>query len=409
MTSARANLRLASRMSQLGTEGAFEVLARAKELEARGQDIIHLEIGEPDFSTPPYVIDAAEAALREGWTHYAPSAGLLQLREAVAEDAGRRRGIRIDPAEVVVTPGAKPIYFFAILALVEPDDEVLYPDPGFPIYESMVRFVGGQPVPYTLHEEDGFDIPAAEIRDKLTHRTRLIVLNSPHNPTGGVVSRARMEALARRLADQDVFIFSDEIYNRLIFEGEHASFVQIPHLRDRTIILDGFSKTYSMTGWRLGYGVMQPELAQQMTRLMINSNSCTASFTQIAGAAALQGDQSSVEKMREEFRRRRKVIVDGLNAIPGFHCLEPHGAFYAFPNITGTGRKSRELADALLTQAGVACLPGTAFGERGEGYLRFSFANSVENIEKALARIDAWVRKHKCQNAPVPHPESGAP
>jgi aspartate aminotransferase len=393
MTIARVKPRLARRMSRLGTEGAFEVLARAKELEARGHDIIHLEIGEPDFPTPPHIIHAAEIALREGWTHYAPSAGLLQLREAVAEDAGRRRGIRIDPSEVVITPGAKPIYFFIVLALVEPDEEVLYPDPGFPIYESMIRFVGARPVPYTLREEDNFDIATAEIQERLTSRTRMIILNSPHNPTGGVTSRTQMEALARTLANRDLFVFSDEIYNRLIFEGEHVSLAQIPELRDRAIILDGFSKTYSMTGWRLGYGIMQPELAEQVTRLMINSNSCTASFTQVAGVAALRGDQSCVEGMREEFRRRRQVIVAGLNAIPGFRCLEPQGAFYAFPNATGTGWKSRELADGLLTEAGVACLPGTAFGQRGEGYLRFSFANSVENIERAVAQIDTWVRK----------------
>jgi aspartate aminotransferase len=394
MAIARENVRLASRMSRLGTEGAFEVLARAKDLEARGSEIIHLEIGEPDFPTPPHIIAAAEAALREGWTHYGPSAGLPQLREAVAEDAGRRRGMHIDPAEVVIAPGAKPIYFFAILALIEPDDEVLYPDPGFPIYESMIRFAGAQPVAYPLREERDFDIAAAEILEKVTARTRLIVFNSPHNPTGGVLSRTQVDTLARALADRDVFIFSDEIYNRLIFEGEHASFAQVPALRDRTIILDGFSKTYSMTGWRLGYGIMQPELAQQMIRLTVNSNSCTASFTQIAGVAALQGDQSSVDRMREEFRRRRKVMADGLNRIPGFRCAQPHGAFYAFPNITATGWKSRQLADALLTQAGVACLPGTAFGERGEGYLRFSFANSPENIEKAVERIEAWGRKN---------------
>jgi aspartate aminotransferase len=394
MTMTRANLRLAGRMQRLGTEGAFEVLARAKELEASGCDIIHLEIGEPDFPTSSHVIGAAEVALHEGWTHYGPSAGLPQLREAVAEDAGRRRGIRINPSEVVITPGAKPIYFFAILALVEPGDEVLFPDPGFPIYESMIRFVGAQPVAYQLHEENEFDISATEILEKVTSRTRMIIFNSPQNPTGGVISRSQVEALGQALAGQDVFVFSDEIYHRLVFEGEHVSFAQIPGLRDRTIILDGFSKAYSMTGWRLGFGIMHPELAQQMVRLMINSNSCTASFTQIAGVAALQGDQSSVDTMREEFLRRRKVMVEGLNRIPGFRCVEPRGAFYGFPNIKGTGWKARELADALLTQAGVACLPGTAFGEFGEGYLRFSFANSVKNIQTALERMDSWVRKN---------------
>jgi aspartate aminotransferase len=394
MTTARANFRLATRMSRLGTEGAFEVLDRAKELEGRGKHVIHLEIGEPDFPTPPHIVAAAEVALREGWTHYGPSAGLPQLREAVAEDAGRRRGIRIDPAEVVITPGAKPVYFFAILALIEPENEVLYPDPGFPIYDSMIRFVGARPIPYTLREEDDFDVAADKILDKVTGRTRLIIFNSPQNPTGGVLSRHSFATLAQALEEYDLFIFSDEIYNRLVFDGEHISFAQFPALRDRTIILDGFSKAYSMTGWRLGYGIMQPELAQEMIRLMINSNSCTASFTQIAGVAALKGPQSGVDEMREEFRRRRQVMVERLNQIPGFCCPQPHGAFYAFPNIIGTGWKSRELADALLSEAGVACLPGTAFGERGEGYLRFSFANSIENIETALSRIDNWVRNN---------------
>jgi aspartate aminotransferase len=394
MTTLGVNLRFADRMSRLGSEGAFEVLARANELEARGNDIIHLEIGEPDFPTPSHIVEAAETALREGWTHYGPSAGLPQLREAVAEDAGRRLGIPIDPAQVVITPGAKPIFFFAILALIEPGDDVLYPEPGFPIYESMTRFVGARPVPYSLDEERDFDVSAAEILEKVTSRTRLIVFNSPQNPTGGVMSKAQFESLAQALADQDTFIFSDEIYSRLAFDGEHASFAQFPALRERTIILDGFSKSYSMTGWRLGFGIMQQELAEQMIRLMINSNSCTATFTQIAGVAALKGPQSSVEEMREEFRRRRPVVVEGLNRIPGFRCPQPHGAFYAFPNITGTGWTSRDLADALLTEAGVACLPGTAFGQGGEGYLRFSFANSVENIKRALDRIDTWVGKN---------------
>jgi aspartate aminotransferase len=394
MDAAQDKLRFAARMSRLGTEGAFEVLARAKELEARGKDIIHLEIGEPDFPTPSHIVEAAEVALREGWTHYGPAAGLPQLREAVAEDAGRRRGIHIDPAEIVITPGAKPVYFFAILALIEPDDEVLYPDPGFPIYDSMIRFVGARPVPYRLQEERDFDVAADDILEKVSGRTRLVIFNSPQNPTGGVMSRSQFTALAQALAEHDLFIFSDEIYNRLVFDGEHVSFLQSPALRDRTIILDGFSKAYSMTGWRLGYGIMRPDLAQEMIRLMINSNSCTASFTQIAGVAALKGSQASVEEMREEFRRRREVVVNRLHQIPGFRCPQPHGAFYAFPNITGTGWKSRELAEALLSQAGVACLPGTAFGEHGEGYLRFSFANSVDNIESALARIDSWVRKN---------------
>jgi aspartate/methionine/tyrosine aminotransferase len=383
-------------MSRLGTESAFEVLVRARELEAQGKEIIHLEIGEPDFPTPPHIVEAGVQALRAGWTHYGPPAGLPQLREAVAEDVGRRRGIRVDPAEVVITPGGKPIMFFSILALVDEGDEVLYPNPGFPIYESMIRFVGGRAVPYALREDRDFDVDVGEVLDKLTDQTRLIILNSPQNPTGGVMSRAEMTALAEGLASgkgHNAFILSDEIYSRLIYEGEHFSVTQFPGLQERTIILDGFSKTYAMTGWRLGYGVMRRDLAQQVARLMTNSNSCTATFTQVAGVEALRGDQSCVDAIREEFRRRRAVIVEGLNCIPGFRCRRSHGAFYAFPNITGTGRSSRALAEALLNEAGVACLSGTAFGSLGEGYLRFSYANSIENIQRALASIEAWAKR----------------
>ena len=381
-------------MSRLGTESAFEVLVRARELEALGKEIIHLEIGEPDFPTAPHIVEAATRALHDGWTHYGPPAGFPQLREVVAEDVGGRRGIKIDPAEIVITPGAKPIMFFTILALVEPDDEVLYPNPGFPIYESMINFVGGRAVPYRLIEDRDFDVDVDEIFGKLTSRTRLVILNSPQNPTGGVMSRTQVAALAEGLAGSDAFVLSDEIYNRLIFEGDHTSLAQFPGMKERTIILDGFSKTYAMTGWRMGYGVMRPDLARQVALLMTNSNSCTASFAQVAGIEALKGDQSSVEAMREEFRRRRSVIVDGLNRISGFRCRTPHGAFYAFPNITGTGQNSRALADGLLNEAGVACLSGTSFGKWGEGYLRFSFANSVQNIQKALDRIADWARKN---------------
>ncbi|MFB3921867.1 MAG: pyridoxal phosphate-dependent aminotransferase [Terriglobia bacterium] len=381
-------------MSRLGTESAFEVLVRARELEARGKEIIHLEIGEPDFPTAPHIVESAARALREGWTHYGPPAGLPQLRQAIAEDAGARRGIRIDPAEIVVTPGGKPIMFFTILALVDRGDEVLYPNPGFPIYESMIRFVNGRPVPYALPEDRDFDINVEEILAKLTDRTRLIILNSPQNPTGGVMARQQIAALARALADRDAFVLSDEIYNRLIFEGEHSSITQFPGMKERTIILDGFSKTFAMTGWRLGYGIMRLDLARQVALLMTNSNSCTASYAQIAAIEALRGDQSGVDHMREEFRRRRDVIVEGLNKIPGFRCRAPHGAFYVFPNVTGTRKSSKALADALLNEAGVACLSGTAFGDWGEGYLRFSYANSVENIQKALIRIEEWIRKN---------------
>jgi len=339
-------------------------------------------------------VDAAKRALDQGWTHYGPPAGFPELRQAVAEDAGRRRGIAIDPSGVVITPGAKPIMFYTILALVEPGDEVLYPDPGFPIYASMINFVGATPVPYALVEERGFDINVAEIAGKINERTRLMILNSPNNPTGGMISRAEMETLAAALKDREVTVLSDEIYSRLIYGGDHVSPAAFSELRDRVIILDGFSKTYAMTGWRLGYGVMRPDLARQIALLMTNSNSCTASFTQMAGVEALHGDQSSVDAMVAEFRRRREVIVGGLNRIPGFRCREPHGAFYAFPNIRETGKRSQDLADALLNEAGVACLAGTAFGQQGEGYLRFSFANSIANIQKALDRIEAWIRKN---------------
>jgi aspartate/methionine/tyrosine aminotransferase len=381
-------------MTRLGTESAFEVLVRARALEAQGKEVIHLEIGEPDFATPANIVEAAIRALREGWTHYGPSAGLPQLREAVAADVSQHLGINVDPAEVVITPGGKPIMFFTILALVESGDEVLYPNPGFPIYESMIRFVGGKEVPYGLREDHDFDVDVEEILEKLTQRTKLIILNSPHNPTGGVMGREAMARLAKALVDRDIFVLSDEIYNRLIYEGEHTSTAQFPGMKDRTIILNGFSKTYAMTGWRMGYGIMSADLAKQVTLLMTNSSSCTASFSQIAGVEALRGPQDSVTAMREEFRRRRAVMVDGLNRIPGFRCRQPHGAFYVFPNIRETGRPSRAMADALLSEAGVACLWGTAFGAWGEGYLRFSFANSVENIQKALHRIAEWVDSH---------------
>jgi aspartate/methionine/tyrosine aminotransferase len=389
--------RLAERMSRLGTESAFEVLVRARQLEARGHEIIHLEIGEPDFPTAKHIVDAATDALQKGWTHYGPPAGLPQLREAVADDVGRRRGIIVDPAEVVITPGAKPIMFFLILALIEKDDEVLYPNPGFPIYESMVRFVGAHAVPYALPEKHDFDVDVSEIVSKITERTRLIILNSPHNPTGGMMSREQLASLAEALSisrANEIFVLSDEIYSRLIYEGEHSSLAQFPRMKERTVILDGFSKSYAMTGWRLGYGVMRPDLAQQIALLMTNSNSCTASFTQLAGVEALRGPQTCVEEMLAEFRRRRNLMVNGLNSIRGFRCRQPHGAFYVYPNITGTGRSSSEVAEALLTSAGVACLSGTAFGEWGDGYLRFSYANSIENIQKALDRIAGWAKKN---------------
>jgi aspartate/methionine/tyrosine aminotransferase len=390
----QTELRLARRMSRLGTETAFEVLVRARALEAKGKDIVHLEIGEPDFDTPSNIIEAATDALHSGWTHYGPSAGLPQMREAIAEDAGRRRGIKIDPTEVVVVPGGKPTLFFTMLALIEEGDEVIYPNPGFPIYESMIDFLGARRVPIRLREEMDFSLDVAELASLITDRTRLIILNSPHNPTGGVLSKRDVEAIARAIGERDIMVLSDEIYSRLIFEGSHFSIMSVEGMRDRTVILDGFSKTYAMTGWRLGYGIMRADLANHIARLMTNCNSCTASFTQIAGIEGLRGDQASVNRMCAEFKRRRDAMVAGLNKIPGFSCRLPHGAFYVFPNITKTGWTSKKLADALLEQAGVACLAGTAFGEFGEGYLRFSVANSIENIQKALDRIEVWAKNN---------------
>ncbi len=387
-------LRLAGRMARLGTETAFEVLHKARVLERQGKDIIHLEIGEPDFDTPSNVVEAAVNALHKGWTHYGPSAGLPELRQAIAEHVSRTRGVPVSSEEVVVVPGGKPIIFFSTLALVDVGDEVIYPNPGFPIYESMIHYVGGRAVPIQLREERDFGFDVKELASRINDRTRLIILNSPHNPTGGVLSKQGIHDIADAIGDRNVMVLSDEIYSRLIFEGEHFSIMSIPGFKERTILLDGFSKTYAMTGWRMGYGVMRSDLAAQMTRLMTNSNSCTASFTQIAGVEALAGDQSSVDRMREEFKRRRDAFVAGLNKITGFSCRMPKGAFYAFPNITRTGWSSSKLANAMLEQAGVACLSGTAFGDFGEGYLRFSVANSLENLNKALDRISQWTSRN---------------
>jgi aspartate/methionine/tyrosine aminotransferase len=382
-------------MSRLGTETAFDVLARAKALEREGRDIIHLEVGEPDFITPANIIGAATDALKEGWTKYGPSPGLPQLREVIAEDVSRTRGIKVSADQVVVTPGAKPIMFFTILVLVDEGDEVIYPNPGFPIYESMINFVGGVPVPIQLREEREFSLDVQELIEKITPRTRLLILNSPHNPTGGIIGREELKEVADAIRDKEIMVLSDEIYNRILFDGEPVSITQFPGMTEKTIILDGFSKTYAMTGWRLGYGVMPADLAAHVSKLQTNSTTCTASFTQVAGIEALTGDQSAAYQMVAEFRRRRDVIVSGLNRIEGVRCLMPKGAFYVFPNITGTGMKAKELATLLLEEAGVACLAGTAFGRYGEGYIRFSYANSIENIEKALARIAESLRKIK--------------
>src|SRR5216684_2255650 len=387
-------LRLADRMSRLGTETAFEVLNKARALERQGREIIHLEIGEPDFDTPANIVDAGIEALQKGWTHYGPSAGLPELRQAIAQEVSRSRGVQVASDEVVVVPGGKPIIFFTILAVADVGDEVIYPNPGFPIYESMIQYVGAQAVPIRLQEEKDFGFDVDELASLISDRTKLIILNSPHNPTGGVLSEHDIRDIAEAIGERNIMVLSDEIYSRLIFDGKHYSIMSVPGFKERTILLDGFSKTYAMTGWRMGYGVMRPDLAVHISRLVINSNSCTASFTQIAGIEALRGNQSSVDKMSAEFKRRRDAFVAGLNKIKGFSCRMPKGAFYTFPNITKTGWSSKKLADALLEQAGVAALAGTAFGAYGEGYLRFSVANSLENLNKALARIEGWVGKN---------------
>ena len=381
-------MKFAKRMGQLGTETAFEVLARARALEAQGRDVVHLEIGEPDFDTPAYITEAACEALHAGHTHYTPAPGIPELREAIAHDATERRGVTFDPAHVVVTPGGKPIMFFSILALVDEGDEVIYPNPGFPIYESMIRFVGGTPVPMPIEESRDFSLDVERLCNAIGPKTRMVIVNSPHNPTGGVLSKADLEAIAAVvLTYPDVVVLADEIYSRMLYDGEHCSIAAIPGMRERTIVLDGFSKIYAMTGWRLGYGLFPHDLAPAISRLMTNSNSCTAAFTQLAGVAALTGSQRPSEEMVAEFHKRRDIVVAGLNEIPGVICRMPRGAFYVFPNITGTGLSSREVADVLLNEAGVAVLAGTSFGAYGEGYIRLSYANSIENILKALERM----------------------
>jgi aspartate aminotransferase len=381
-------IEFAERMSRLGTESAFEVLAKAKALEAKGKEMVHLEIGEPDFDTPDNIREAAVKAIWDGYTHYNPAQGIPELRKTIAEVVGKEKGLDVKPEEVVVTPGAKPIMFFGILALVNEGDEVIYPNPGFPIYESVIEFVGAKAVPIKLEESKEFCFDPAALADIVTPKTKMIILNSPQNPTGGVLCREDLQAVAELAVKHDVWVLSDEVYGRMVYEGEHLSIATLPGMRQRTIVLDGYSKTYAMTGWRLGYGIMPPELAARLTQLQINATSCTCTFTQVAGIEAIRGDQSDSNKMVQEFKRRRDVIVDGLNQIPGITCLRPKGAFYVFPNIQETGMKSQELSDLLLEKAGVAGLPGTAFGRFGEGYMRFSYANSVENIQKALERIE---------------------
>jgi aspartate aminotransferase len=381
-------MKLAERMNRIGVETAFEVLVRARALEAQGRDIIHLEIGEPDFDTPRHIVEAGKQALDQGWTHYGPTQGLPELREAIASYICRTRGIRVGAEHVCVVPGGKPIIFFPLMALLEPGDEVIYPNPGFPIYESMINFLGAKPVPIPLVEDRGFSFDLNVLKDSLSPKTKMLILNSPHNPTGGVIPAADVRAIADLVRDRDLVILSDEIYTRIYFDEEAPlSISTLPGMLEKTIILDGFSKTYAMTGWRMGYGVMPPWLVDPVNKLMVNSNSCTASFTQRAGIAALNGPQDDVTKMVEEFRRRRDAFCAALNTLPGFRCPIPGGAFYAFPNIQATGWKSKDLADALLQKAGVACLSGTAFGAYGDGYLRFSIANSYEKLMDAAERI----------------------
>jgi len=386
-------MKLAERMARIGVETAFEVLVRARELEATGRSVIHLEIGEPDFDTPRHIVEEAKRALDEGWTHYGPTQGYPELRETVAAYVSRTRGIAAAPEQVSIVPGGKPILFFPMLALLEPGDEVIYPNPGFPIYESMIRFLGAVPVPMPLVEERGFSLDLDRLRDSVSAKTRMLILNSPQNPTGGVIPEEDVRAIAEMVRERDLLVLSDEIYSRICYDGIPVSIATFPGMREKTIILDGFSKTYAMTGWRIGYGVMPEWLVDAVNKLMVNSNSCTASFTQRAAIAALTGPQDDVDRMVAEFHHRRDAFCDGLNSLPGFRCARPGGAFYAFANIRGTGIHSKELADALLSDAGVACLNGASFGEFGEGYLRFSYANSYENLMEAVERIRRFIAR----------------
>jgi aspartate aminotransferase len=378
---------LADRMARLGTESAFEVLARARALEAEGRKVIHLEIGEPDFDTPAHIVEAAERALRDGFTHYNPAAGIPELKEAVAAFFGRTGRLDVSADRIVVTPGAKPVMFYVILALCQDGGDVLYPDPGFPMYESLTSFTGARPVPVPLREDRSFRMDPEAVAELITDRTRLLVLNSPHNPCGSTMTAQELERLAEILDGRDVYVLSDEVYWAIRYDGPHASIA--PLLPDRTILLDGCSKSFAMTGWRLGFAALPTELVEPVTRLVINSVSCTATFIQKAAVAALEGPWGPVEEMVAEFRRRRDVMVEGLNRIEGLSCVDPTGAFYAFPNCSSLGRPSKEVAVELLERAGVAGLWGTAFGPEGEGYLRLSYANSVENIRDALEAIEA--------------------
>lgn len=382
---------LSSAVQKLGTETAFKVLAKAKQLEAAGKSIVHLEIGQPDFPTPKNICEAGKQAIDDGLTGYGPTCGLPEFRELIAQYVSESRGIDVKPSQVVVTPGGKPVMFYTLLSLIEPGDEVIYPDPGFPIYRSLIDYVGGKAVPMPLIETNDFSFEIDQLREIVSDRTKLLIVNSPQNPTGGVLSREDLEKVAELCSKHDVLILSDEIYSRLLYDAEFESITQFEGLPERTVILDGFSKTYSMTGWRLGYGIFPEWLADSIERLMVNSNSCTATFVQRAGMEALTGPQDPVEEMRTEFLERRDFIVEGLNRIPGISCRVPRGAFYAFANVSELPLASKEIESHLLASAGVACLAGDGFGEHGKGFLRFSYANSVENIKEALHRIEESV------------------
>ena len=386
-------IRFAERMRRLGTEGAFEVLARARRLEAAGRHVVHLEIGEPDFATPDNITEAAVAAMQAGYTHYTPAGGIMEAREAVARFVSRRLGVEAGPTEVVLTPGSKNVLLFVLLACVEPGDEVVYPDPGYPIYSSLVNFVGAAPVPVRLREERGFRMDLDELAALITPRTRLLILNSPQNPTGGVLTREDVEVIARLAVEHDLLVVSDEIYSQIVYGPEHVSILSLPGMQERTVLMDGMSKAYAMCGWRLGYGVAPRELASRMEALMINSSSCAAAFTQMAVIEAFESPESdaAVARMVAQFRARRDLVVAGLNEMPGVRCETPQGAFYAFPNVQGTGRDERELAEELLDRAGVALLPGTAFGPAGAGFLRLAYTQAEADLRTGLERMGNYL------------------
>lgn len=384
--------KFAKKVLGLGTEKAFEVLSKCKELEAQGKDIIHLQIGEPDFDTPKNIVEAGVEALRNGYTHYTPNSGMAEVKDAIVNYVKEYRNIDTNRDEVVVVPGGKPTMFFTILALVEEGDEVIYPNPGYPIYESLIRFVGGIPVPMPLLEENDFRVDIEDLTRKITSKTKMIIINSPANPTGGILTEGDLRQIADLIRGKGIFVLSDEIYSRIVYEGNAVSIATMPDMKDYTIILDGFSKTYAMTGWRIGFGIMHKEIAKKVDRLIANSTSNTAAFTQLAAKEALEGPQTDIDNMVEEFRRRRDYIVERLNSIEGITCKKPQGAFYVFPNIRGTGLKSEALADYLLNEANVAVLDGKSFGEYGEGHIRLSYATSMKNIEEALNRIEKAIK-----------------